>query len=260
MEKLSIPNIVLTQGETSDTFEIYSKDSLKDFTASFRITNSDGTSLKTKDLSHTKEIKNQDSIFNDNLVYTLTGKEFEIINGINEYTTTEPTFNHKIRLDKIEKDTLSETLTLKGKVFDEEYVDTVKNRTDVTPEEEQYIVESSDITTEDGTIVILHKLEETGIANVEVTITFTSTDKEESRSVKAVTTSDGTFSAELYLGDTIKQEAGQGFVFVIPEDITSALDKGRYMLTVTVSKTNSLDEVVFCKEIIQTKLDINEKL
>ena len=39
MEKLSIPNIVLTQGETSDTFEIYSKDSLKDFTASFRITN-----------------------------------------------------------------------------------------------------------------------------------------------------------------------------------------------------------------------------
>ena len=25
MEKLSIPNIVLTQGETSDTFEIYSK-------------------------------------------------------------------------------------------------------------------------------------------------------------------------------------------------------------------------------------------
>ena len=26
MEKLSIPNIVLTQGETSDTFEIYSKD------------------------------------------------------------------------------------------------------------------------------------------------------------------------------------------------------------------------------------------
>ena len=260
MEKLSIPNIVLTQGETSDTFEIYSKDSLKDFTASFRITNSDGTSLKTKDLSHTKEIKNQDSIFNDNLVYTLTGKEFEIINGINEYTTTEPVFNHKIRLDKIEKDTLSETLTLKGKVFDEEYVDTVKNRLDVAPEEEQYIVESSDITTEDGTIVILHKLEETGVANVEVTITFTSTDKEESRSVKAVTTSDGTFSAELYLGNTTKQEAGQGFVFVITEDITSALDKGRYMLTVTVSKKNTLDEVVFCKEIIQTKLDINEKL
>ena len=72
MEKISIPNIVLTQGETSDTFEIYSKDSLKDFKASFRITNSDGTSLKTKELSHTKEIKNQDSIFNDNLVYTLT--------------------------------------------------------------------------------------------------------------------------------------------------------------------------------------------
>ena len=133
MEKLSIPNIVLTQGETSDTFEIYSKDSLKDFTASFRITNSDGTSLKTKDLSHTKEIKNQDSIFNDNLVYTLTGKEFEIICGINEYTTTEPTFNHKIRLDKIEKDTLSETLTLKGKVFDEEYAAKVLSDPNATP-------------------------------------------------------------------------------------------------------------------------------
>ena len=260
MEKLSIPNIVLTQSETSDTFEIYSKDSLKDYKASFRITNSDGTPLKTKELSHTKEIKNQDSIFNDNLVYTLTGKEFEIINGINEYKTTEPVFNHKIRLDKIEKETLSEKLTLKGKVFDESYIDTVKKKSEVSPEEEKYVVKGSEEGSDSETTVILHKLVETGVANVEVTITFTSTEKEISRSVKAVTSSDGTFSAELYLGNTIKQEAGQGFVFVIPEDITSALDKGRYMLTVTVSKTNSLDEVVFCKEIIQTKLDINEKL
>ena len=72
MEKLSIPNIVLTQGETSDTFEIYSKDSLKDYKASFRITNSDGTPLKTKELSHTKQIKNQDSIFNENLILKST--------------------------------------------------------------------------------------------------------------------------------------------------------------------------------------------
>ena len=163
-------------------------------------------------------------------------------------------------LDKIEKEALSEKLTLKGKVFDESYIDTVKKKSEVSPEEEKYVVKGSEEGSDSETTVILHKLVETGVANVEVTITFTSTDKEISRSVKAVTTSDGTFSAELYLGDTIKQEAGQGFVFVIPEDITSALDKGRYMLTITVSKTNNLDEVVFCKEIIQTKLDINEKL
>lgn len=260
MEKLTMCNIVLTQGETSDLYEIFSKNSLKDFIGEYRITDGEGNILKTQPLGHTAEIKNSDSIFEDNLVYTLSGAEFDIISGINEYRTTEKTFNHKIRLDKIEKNILNESLVLEGKVYDEVFIDTVKKKIDVEPEEEQYIVDGSEKDTDDGTIVILHKLEETPIPNVEVTITFTSVDKETSRTIKAVTDEKGKFQTTLYLGNTVKQEAGQGLTLVISEDITKSLNQGRYVLTVTVKKLNNLDEVVFCKEILQTKLDINEKI
>lgn len=260
MEKLNLPNIVLTQGETSDIYEIYSKESLKDYTAEYRVTNADGVALQTKTLEHTKEVKNQDNIFNDNLVYTLSGKEFEILNGINEFNTAEKPFTHKISLETITKDKLKEELSLEGLVYDEEYVDTVKNKADLTEDEKQYVVEGSDKEQNGNTTVILHKLVKKPVQNVEVTITFSSTDKEISRTAVANSGVDGKFTAKLFLGSTIKQEAGVGFEFIITEDISKALQKGRYLLTLTVSKKNTLDEIIFSKEIIQTKLDINEKL
>ena len=109
-------------------------------------------------------------------------------------------------------------------------------------------------------MVILRKESKVGVPNVEFTITYTSIEKETSRSVKVVTDSNGEFSGSIFLGDTIKEEAGKEFVFMIPANMTEDLKEGLYVVTVTVKRTNESDEVIFCREIIQTKLDINSRI
>ena len=248
---IKLGNIVLTQGESSPKYEIYSTNSLEGFTAEFRITNEKKEVIKSSALERTKEIKNNDSIYKDHLVSKLEGRE---------YNSTDSNFNHKIELTAEEKKELSESIEFSGLCYDLEMVDTVKKKDEMTPEEEKFKVKEYQ---DDGTsemMVILRKESKVGVPNIEVTITYTSIEKETSRSVKVVTDSNGEFSGSIFLGDTIKEEAGKGFVFMIPANMTEDLKEGLYVVTVTVKKTNSSDEVIFCREIIQTKLDINSRL
>lgn len=260
---IKLDNIVLTKGESSEVFEIFSRESLQDFKAFYRITDGAGVIKFEGELCKTPEVKNTDSIFGDHLTYSLDGVEYENVNHIQEFKVPTPIFNHKIKIDNLEKHELNETVDFTGKVYDVKMIDTIKKKDEITPDEEKYIVEEYTETSTGEIMVILRKNDEVGVPNCEVFATFTSIEKETSRKTNAFTNASGEFSGSLYLGNTIKTESGKGFIFMIPSTVTENLDKGRYVVTVTVQKIDRLDpdeKVLYSKEILQTKLDINEKI
>ena len=110
-----------------------------------------------------------------------------------------------------------------------------------------------------GEDVIVTKEKKTPLENAQVSVSLMSVAKEITRTGKAVSTTDGSFTAKVFLGATIKLESGRGFLLKIDSDVTRSLDKGRYYLTMIVSKEENDGTTSFLKEIIQTKLDINDK-
>ena len=299
MALISINNIALTKGETSDVFEIFSKDSLKDYQAHFRITDSSRKELFKKRLQPTQEIKNNDGIFNDALFYELSGKTYDLIDGVSEWNNRDKQFKGKIVLTNMVRDELRETLKFEGVVTQGEEVvvappstpssdetstsnPTIDDGADKTTGYTWYNTTSSELFTWDGTlwngnkgtVVSVNGTQsnvtsqvstiETDVVsspakNVEVTLNFVSSEKEYSRQVKAVSDENGIFKGEIFLGDTIRQERGFGFVFSIPSTTTEQLNSGRYVVTVVCEKFDDMGNCVFSKEIIQTNLDINDR-
>lgn len=244
MREIELENIVLTKGESSDLYEITSSESLKDYSAKVRISDSSGIK-KEFDLEKTKKVLNDDSILNDEIAYTLTFKKIEFLEDIEEVNFKAELENFKHEVQKLEKNSMNESVTITGLVYRE-----------VEKEVQVPLVPDSP---EAGSRSEL-KIVKEPLPNVEVSVVFASKDKEISRENKIVTKEDGIFSIEVFLGNTIKVEENNGFIFQIPSSITEALDKGRYFLTLTITKKELDGTISFQKEIIQTKLDINEKL
>lgn len=299
MALISINNIALTKGETSDIFEIFSKDSLKDYQAHFRITDSSRKELFKKRLQPTAEIKNSDGIFNDALFYELSGKTYDLIDGISEWNNRDKQFKGKIVLTNMVRDELRETIKFEGLVTQDGDVvissptppasdetstsnPTIDDGADKTNGYTWFNTTTSELFTWDGSLWNGNKGTKVSIdgvqtnpiqqistvdanvssypaKNVEVTLNFVSSDKEYSRQTKAVSDENGIFKGEIFLGDTVRQERGFGFVFSIPSTITDGLNSGRYVVTVVCEKFDDMGNCVFSKEIIQTNLDINER-
>ena len=235
--KIDIGNLVLTKGESSDLYEITSNVSLKDYKAKIRISNPDITPIE-KELKHLPEVKNDDSIYNDESIISYSAKTYNYDGEVNDSSNTE-TINTRIEIESVTKDKLTETATIKGKVYKIEYVDEVDSSS--------------------GEEVIITKEKKTPLENAQVSVSLMSVAKEITRTGKAVSTADGSFTAKVFLGATIKLESGRGFLLKIDSDVTRSLDKGRYYLTMIVSKEEQDGTTSFLKEIIQTKLDINDK-
>lgn len=296
MALITLNNISLVKGETSDVYEIFSKDSLKDYQAHFRISDSSRKELFKKKISGTDEIKNNDGIFNDALFYELTGKKYDLIDGVNEYNERDKQFNGQIKFTSLVRDELKETIKFEGIVFNSES-EVIATPTPPRSDENStsnptfddgdskangyrwYNSTTGELFTWSGTEwsgdkgttididgeksnpinIVQTAPVDTPVANVEVTVKFISSEKEYSRTVKAVSDEDGTFRGEIFLGDTVRQEKGFGFTFSIPSAITEQLNRGRYVVTVVVEKYDGMGTCVFCKEVLQAKLDIDDK-
>lgn len=239
MKFLDIGNIVLTKGESSDVYEITSDTPLADYKGTLRI--SDKTGVKHEaELKHTKEVKNDDNIYKDNLTINYMAEKFDFKGNIYDETTpNEEDFRYKISITSIEKEELTEIATIKGKIVEPQVRDTL----DDSSERE----------------VLVSRAVETPIENAEVTISLTSDEKEITREGKAYSSSTGEFTIQIYLGSTTKVPAKNGLVFVIPSEASAKLDAGRYYCTVTITKEELDKSISFQKEVLQTKLDINEK-
>lgn len=235
--KIDIGNLVLTKGESSDLYEITSNVSLKDYKAKIRISSPDIAPIE-KELKHLPEVKNDDSIYNDESIISYSAKTYNYDGEVNDSSNTE-TINTRIEIESVTKDKLTETATIKGKVYKIEYADEVDSSS--------------------GEDVIVTKEKKTALENAQVSVSLMSVAKEITRTGKAVSTADGSFTAKVFLGATIKLESGRGFLLKIDSDVTRSLDKGRYYLTMIVSKEEQDGTTSFLKEIIQTKLDINDK-
>lgn len=240
MKFLDVGNIVLTKGESSDVYEITSDTSLADYKGFLRISDSKGVKHEEQ-LKHSKEVKNNDSIFHDNLNITYTADKFDFGGNIQDDThPNEEVLVSYIRIDDIKKNELQETATVTGKVYTTSTQDTLENR-------------------DGGGDVLVSKEVETGVKNAQVTVTLTSDTKEITREGKGVTNQDGDFSIEIFLGASTKYEKGRAIIFEIPNAVTEKLDAGRYYCTVTIKKEELDKSISFQKEILQTKLDLNEK-
>lgn len=240
MRFLDIGNIVLTKGESSDLFEITSDTSLSDYKAKMRISNPSGVSHE-EDLKHSQEVKNNDNIFNDDLIVNYKAEKYSFAGSIQDETQAEVPFIHKIKITDIQKDSLNEEATITGKVFKIETKDTVTPGVPISPDA---------ITTQEV---------EVGIENAKVTVSLTSETKEITREGTALTNSSGEFTMKIFLGETIRVPARQAILFQIPSSLSATLDAGRYYCTVTVFKEELDKSISFQKEVLQTKLDINEK-
>ena len=240
MRFLDIGNIVLTKGESSDLFEITSDTSLSDYKAKMRISNPSGVEHE-EELKHSQEVKNNDSIFNDDLIVNYKAEKYSFAGSIQDETQTEVPFIHKIKITDIQKDSLNEEATITGKVFKIETKDTVTPGVPPTP---------GAITTQEV---------EVGIENAKVTVSLTSETKQITREGTALTNSSGEFTIKIFLGETVRVPARQAILFQIPSSLSKTLDAGRYYCTVTVFKEELDKSISFQKEVLQTKLDINEK-
>ena len=241
MRFLDIGNIVLTKGESSDLFEITSDTSLSDYKAKMRISNPSGVKHE-EELKHSPEIKNNDNIFNDDLIVNYKAEKYSFAGSIQDETQTDETpFIHEIKITDIQKDSLNEEATITGKVFRIETRDTVTPGVLPTPDA---------ITTQEV---------EVGIENAKVTVSLTSETKEITREGSAITNASGEFTMKIFLGETIRVPARQAILFQIPSSLSETLDAGRYYCTVTVYKEELDKSISFQKEVLQTKLDINEK-
>lgn len=240
MRFLDIGNIVLTKGESSDLFEITSDTSLSDYKAKMRISNPSGVEYE-EELKHSQEVKNNDSIFNDDLIVNYKAEKYSFAGSIQDETQTEVPFIHKIKITDIQKDSLNEEATITGKVFKIETKDTVTPGVPPTPDA---------ITTQEV---------EVGIENAKVTVSLTSETKQITREGTALTNSSGEFTIKIFLGETVRVPARQAILFQIPSSLSKTLDAGRYYCTVTVFKEELDKSISFQKEVLQTKLDINEK-
>lgn len=240
MRFLDIGNIVLTKGESSDLFEITSDTSLSDYKAKMRISNPSGVEHE-EELKHSQEVKNNDSIFNDDLIVNYKAEKYSFAGSIQDETQTEVPFIHKIKITDIQKDSLNEEATITGKVFKIETKDTVTPGVPPTP---------GAITTQEV---------EVGIENAKVTVSLTSETKQITREGTALTNSSGEFTIKIFLGETVRVPARQAILFQIPSSLSETLDAGRYYCTVTVFKEELDKSISFQKEVLQTKLDINEK-
>lgn len=238
MKFLDIGNIVLTKGESSDVYEITSDTTLADYNGYLRI--SDNSGIKHEEtLKHSKEVKNDDAIIDDELIVNYKAEKFDYAGNINDNTQPDTDASTKIRINDIQKDKMREKATVTGKVFVTETKDTIDDST--------------------GRDVITTQEVETGIANAQVTVSLTSESKEITREAKGTTNNDGNFSIDIYLGASVRQEQNNSIIFEISSAVTEKLDAGRYYCTVTIKKEELDKSVSFQKEIIQTKLDINEK-
>ena len=240
MRFLDIGNIVLTKGESSDLFEITSDTSLSDYKAKMRISNPSGVEHE-EELKHSQEVKNNDSIFNDDLIVNYKAEKYSFAGSIQDETQTEVPFIHKIKITDIQKDPLTEEATITGKVFKIETKDTVTPGVPPTPDA---------ITTQEV---------EVAIENAKVTVSLTSETKQITREGTALTNSSGEFTIKIFLGETVRVPARQAILFQIPSSLSKTLDAGRYYCTVTVFKEELDKSISFQKEVLQTKLDINEK-
>ena len=240
MRFLDIGNIVLTKGESSDLFEITSDTSLSDYKAKMRISNPSGVEHE-EELKHSQEVKNNDSIFNDDLIVNYKAEKYSFAGSIQDETQTEVPFIHKIKITDIQKDSLNEEATITGKVFKIETKDTVTPGVPPTPD------------------AITTKEVEVAIENAKVTVSLTSETKQITREGTALTNSSGEFTIKIFLGETVRVPARQAILFQIPSSLSKTLDAGRYYCTVTVFKEELDKSISFQKEVLQTKLDINEK-
>lgn len=240
MRFLDIGNIVLTKGESSDLFEITSDTSLSDYKGKMRISNPSGVKHE-EDLKHSAEIKNNDNIFNDDLIVNYVAEKYSFAGSIQDENQVETPFVYEIRIDDIQKDELNEEATITGKVFNIETRDTVTTGAPIAPDA---------ITTQEV---------EVGIENAKVTVSLTSEEKEITREGSALTNTDGEFTMKIFLGETIRVPAKEAILFQISSALSETLEAGRYYCTVTVYKEELDKSISFQKEVLQTKLDINEK-
>lgn len=238
MKFLDIGNIVLTKGESSDLYEISSDTSLSDYKGKLRISNQKGIILE-EDLKHSPEIKNNDNIFDDDLIINYKAEKFDFSGGVQDETQpSDKDFIHKIKINEIQKDRLTEEATISGKVYKTEFQDT--------------IVPGSPNT-------LVSQEVEIGLKDVKVIVSLTSETKEITREASAFTNADGDFNLKIFLGETIKQPANQNILFQISSSTSESLDAGRYFLTLTIFKEELDKTISFQKEVLQTKLDINER-
>ena len=100
---------------------------------------------------------------------------------------------------------------------------------------------------------------EIGLKDVKVFVSLTSEAKEITREATTFTNNDGEFTLKIYLGNTIKSPANQNLLFQISSKTSESLDAGRYFLTLTIFKEELDKTISFQKEVLQTKLDINER-
>ena len=238
MKFFDIGNIVLTKGETSDLYEISSDTSLSDYKGKLRISNQKGI-IHEADLKHSPEIKNDDNIFDDNLIINYKAEKFDFSGGVQDETQpNDKDFIHKIKISDIQKDRLTEEATITGKVYRIEYQDTIIPGNPNTLETKEV---------------------EIGLKDVKVIVSLTSETKEITREASAFTNTDGDFNLKIFLGETIKQPANQNILFQISSKTSESLDAGRYFLTLTIFKEELDKTISFQKEVLQTKLDINER-
>ena len=237
MKFLDIGNIVLTKGESSDLYEISSDTSLSDYKGKLRISNQKGIILEEA-LKHSQEIKNDDNIFNDNLIINYKVERYNFAGGVQDETQPNKEFIHKIKINDIQKDRVTEEATITGKVYRIEYQDTIIPGNPNTLETKEV---------------------EIGLKDVKVIVSLTSEAKEITREATTFTNNDGEFTLKIYLGNTIKSPANQNLLFQISSKTSESLDAGRYFLTLTIFKEELDKTISFQKEVLQTKLDINER-
>ena len=237
MKFLDIGNIVLTKGETSDLYEISSDTSLSDYKGKLRISNQKGIILEEA-LKHSQEIKNDDNIFNDNLIINYKAERHNFAGGVQDETKPNKEFIHKIKINDIQKYRVTEEATITGKVYRIEYQDTIIPGNPNTLETKEV---------------------EIGLKDVKVIVSLTSETKEITREATTFTNNDGEFTLKIYLGNTIKSPANQNLLFQISSKTSESLDAGRYFLTLTIFKEELDKTISFQKEVLQTKLDINER-
>ena len=237
MKFLDIGNIVLTKGETSDLYEISSDTSLSGYKGKLRISNQKGIILEEA-LKHSPEIKNDDNIFNDNLIINYKAERYNFAGGVQDETKPNKEFIHKIKINDIQKDKVTEEATITGKVYRIEYQDTIIPGNPNTLETKEV---------------------EIGLKDVKVIVSLTSEAKEITREATTFTNTDGEFTLKIYLGNTIKSPANQNLLFQISSKTSESLDAGRYFLTLTIFKEELDKTISFQKEVLQTKLDINER-
>ena len=269
---LDIGNLELTQGESSDRFEITSNDSLEKYKAILRISKGDGVALHESELEKTPEVLNNDNIFDEDTILSYNARMFDYKGNINDSKPDSETFEYDIKIDSISKDKLTEKATIKGTIFKSEVKDTLNPPNSgggtQTPDSSQTQTPDSSQTTQPTapstravqTNVLYSVTTQIPIENAEVELILTAPNKEISRSIKCYSDDKGEFTAEIFLGSTIKAEKNRGFIFEISNEVTEKVGAGRFYCIVNIVKEELDGTISYSKEIIRTKIEINQKL